>query len=72
MQLSEGASYNSVWGNSIAGNIKGGIAVGTYASGNWILNNLIGMDASHSRSLGLQNVGVSINSGGAATPSEGT
>lgn len=65
VQLSEGASYNSVWGNTISGNSKGGVAVGSFASGNWILNNVIGMDVTQTRAIGFQNVGVSINSGGA-------
>lgn len=64
IQISEGASYNSAWGNTIVGNVLGGVAVGTGATGNWIENNLIGMDQSQQRALGTQDVGVSINSFG--------
>jgi len=73
--LANGANGNAVggpWGgNVISANTFGGVSLGTTlpagftgaANGNWVQNNIIGLDANQGASLGGQQVGISINSG---------
>jgi hypothetical protein len=73
--LANGANGNAIggqWGgNVISANNFGGVSLGTTlppgytgaANGNWVQNNIIGLDANQGASLGGQQVGISINSG---------
>jgi hypothetical protein len=73
--LANGANGNAVGGvfggNVIAANTLGGIAIGTTpccgftgaANGNWVQNNIIGLDVNQTGAPGGQQVGISINSG---------
>ena len=73
--LANGANGNAIggpWGgNVISANNYGGVSLGTTlppgytgaANGNWVQNNIIGLDVHQGASLGGQQVGISINSG---------
>ena len=73
--LANGANGNAIggpWGgNVISANNYGGVSLGTTlppgytgaANGNWVQNNIIGLDASQGAVPGGQQVGISINSG---------
>jgi PQQ-like domain len=73
--LSNGANGNAIGGafggNVIASNPNSGVSIGTTpccgfsgpANGNWIQNNVIGLDSNQSVALGGQQVGVTINNG---------
>ncbi len=73
--LANGANGNAIggpWGgNVISANNYGGVSLGATlppgytgaANGNWVQNNIIGLDVHQGASLGGQQVGISINSG---------
>jgi len=72
--FAHGATGNAIGGpfggNLIAGNLLGGISLGTAAfggaSGNWVQNNVIGLNAAQTAPLGSQGVGINIESGSAS------
>jgi hypothetical protein len=69
--LANGANGNAVgggWGgNVISANTLGGVTLGLYgysgASGNWVQNNLIGLNADGNQAIYGQGVGVNLQSG---------
>lgn len=69
--IANGANANAVGGpfggNFIAANRLGGVAIGTAAfggaSGNYVQSNVIGLNGAQTGVLGVQNVGITIDSG---------
>jgi hypothetical protein len=69
--LANGANGNAVGGpfggSVISANTFGGVSLGSTgvgaANGNWVQNNLIGVNMAQTASLGGQQVGISINTG---------
>ena len=58
VELTRDASFNGVFGNSLAGNDAGGVALTVGASSNWVLGNNIGGNPSQTASVGTQAHGV--------------
>ena len=72
--LANGATGNAIGGpfggNFIAGNALGGVSLGIAAfggaSGNWVQNNIVGLNAAQSAAVGVQGIGINIQSGSAS------